>query len=47
VHGAQAASVDAGIYGFVANIFFDDIDTPPKRFVMGPDHLVRDCRALH
>ena len=33
VHGAHPTSIDAGIYGFAANIFFYDIDTPLKRFV--------------
>jgi len=47
VHGEQPTSVDAGIYGFVANIFFYDIDTPLKRFVVAHDHLVRHCRAIH
>ena len=27
-------SVDAGIYGFIANIYFYDIDTPLKQFVV-------------
>jgi glutathione S-transferase len=47
VHGAQPTSVDAGIYGFVANIFFYDIDTPLKRFVVAHENLVRHCRDLH
>src|SRR5262249_107856 len=46
-HGEQPTSIDAGIYGFVANIFFYDIDTPLKRFVVAHDHLVRHCRAIH
>src|SRR5262249_15717428 len=33
VHGARPTSVDAGVYGFVANIHFYDIDTPLRRFV--------------
>ena len=28
VHGPKPTSVDAGIYGFIANIYFFDIDTP-------------------
>ena len=47
VHGEQPTSIDAGIYGFVANIFFYDIDTPLKRFVVAHDHLARHCRAVH
>jgi hypothetical protein len=28
VHGSKPTSVDVGIYGFIANIHFYDIDTP-------------------
>ncbi|HEY1745698.1 MAG TPA: glutathione S-transferase family protein [Xanthobacteraceae bacterium] len=47
VHGAQPASIDAGIYGFIANIWFFDIDTPLKRFVAVHGNLVRHCEAIH
>ncbi|MFO0995052.1 MAG: glutathione S-transferase family protein [Alphaproteobacteria bacterium] len=47
VHGAEPTSVDAGIYGFIANIHFYDIDTPLKRFVASRENLVRHCRAIH
>jgi hypothetical protein len=47
VHGEKATSVDAGIYGFVANIYFYDIDTPLKQFVVSQPNLVRHCRAVH
>jgi glutathione S-transferase len=47
VHGDEPTSIDAGIYGFVANILFYDIDTPLKRFVVAHDDLVRHCRAIH
>ena len=47
VHGAAPTSVDAGIYGFVANIHFYAIDTPLKRFVSSRPNLVRHCTALH
>src|SRR5262249_37389693 len=30
VHGPTPTSIDAGIYGFLANIYFYDIDTPLK-----------------
>lgn len=33
VHGERPTSIDAGIYGFIANIFFYDIETPLKAFV--------------
>lgn len=47
VHGEQPGSIDAGIYGFIANIHFYDIDTPLKRFVESRASLVRHCRSLH
>jgi hypothetical protein len=47
VHGPTPASIDAGIYGFIANILFYDIETPLKRFVAARGNLVRHCRAIH
>jgi glutathione S-transferase len=47
VHGEKPSAVDAGIYGFIANIYFYDIDTPLKQFVVAHDNLVRHCRAIH
>jgi len=47
LHGARPTSVDAGIYGFIANIHFYDIDTPLKQFVSSRENLVRHCAALH
>jgi glutathione S-transferase len=47
VHGANPTSIDAGIYGFVANIHFYDIDTPLKRLVASRQNLVRHCSAIH
>lgn len=47
VHGADPTSIDAGIYGFIANIYFYDIDTPLKQFVASRRNLVRHCRAIH
>ena len=44
--GAQPASIDAAVYGFVANIFFYDIDTPLKQFVLTRPDLVRHCLAV-
>ena len=46
-HGKQPTSIDAGIYGFIANIYFYDIDTPLKRFVADQQNIVRHCRELH
>jgi glutathione S-transferase len=47
VHGSKPTSIDAGIYGFLANIYFFDIDTPLKQFVTSQQNLVRHCRAIH
>jgi glutathione S-transferase len=47
VHGPKPTSIDAGIYGFLANIYFYDIDTPLKQFVTSQPNLVRHCRAIH
>jgi len=47
VHGRAPTSVDAGIYGFIANIFFYDIDTPLKAFVVAQPNLMRHCTAIH
>jgi hypothetical protein len=47
VHGAAPTSVDAGIYGFIANIYFYTIDTPLKVFVVSQPNLVRHCTAIH
>jgi glutathione S-transferase len=45
--GARPRSLDAAIYGFVANIYFYDIDTPLKRFVLSRPNLVSHCQAIH
>jgi glutathione S-transferase len=47
VHGPKPTSIDAGIYGFVANIYFYSIDTPLKQFVVAHDNIVRHCQAMH
>ena len=47
VHGPKPTSIDAGIYGFIANIYFYDIDTPLKQFVVSKDNLVQHCTAIH
>jgi hypothetical protein len=46
-HGQKPTSIDAGIYGFIANIHFYDIDTPLKQFVSSQQNLVRHCTAIH
>jgi hypothetical protein len=47
VYGPTPTSVDAGIYGFIANIYFYEIETPLKRFVASQPNLVRHCTAIH
>jgi hypothetical protein len=47
VHGDKPTSIDAGIYGFLANIHFYDIDTPLKQCVASHPNLVRHCEAIH
>ncbi len=47
VYGTKPTSIDAGIYGFIANIYFYDIATPLKQFVAAQENLVRHCVAIH
>jgi glutathione S-transferase len=47
LHGEKPTGIDAAIYGFIANIYFYDIDTPLKQFVTAHDNIVRHCRAIH
>jgi glutathione S-transferase len=47
VHGSKPTSIDAGIYGFIANIYFYEIETPLRQFVVAHDNIVRHCRAIH
>ena len=47
VHGEKPTSIDASIYGFIANIYFYEIETPLKQFVVAHDNLVRHCCAIH
>jgi glutathione S-transferase len=47
IHGANPTSIDAGIYGFIANIYFYDIDTTLKQFVCSRENLLRHCTAMH
>ena len=47
VHGEKPTSIDAGIYGFIANIYFYEIETPLKQFVVSHQNIVRHCRAIH
>jgi glutathione S-transferase len=45
--GATPGSLDAALYGFIANIYFFDIDTPLRRRVETHPNLVAHCRAIH
>jgi glutathione S-transferase len=47
VHGDKPTSIDAGVYGFIANIYFYEIDTPLKQFVVSHGNIVRHCLAIH
>src|SRR5262249_13661165 len=47
VHGDKPTSIDAAIYGFIANILFYDIETPLKQFVVSHENIVSHCRAIH
>jgi glutathione S-transferase len=46
-HGPAPTSIDAGIYGFIANIHFFPIPTPLKAFVDAHPNLARHCEAIH
>ena len=47
VHGGNPTSVDAGVYGFIANIYCYAIDTPLKQFVVSRPNLVHHCTTIH
>jgi glutathione S-transferase len=47
LHGLKPTTIDAGIYGFIANIYFYDIETPLKQFVVAHQNLVRHCETMH
>jgi glutathione S-transferase len=47
VHGPKPTSIDASIYGFLANIYFYAIDTPLKQFLLAHTNLVRHCCTIH
>jgi glutathione S-transferase len=47
LHGPEPTSIDAGVYGFIANIYFCEIETPLKTFVTAHPNLVRHCTAIH
>jgi len=45
--GAKATSIDAAIYGFAANIYFYEIDTPLKEFLLSRSNVVLHCQSVH
>jgi glutathione S-transferase len=45
--GTKPSSIDAGIYGFTANIYFYDIDTPLKEFLLSQSNVVLHCQLVH
>lgn len=45
--GANPTSPDAGIYVFIANIYFYDIEMPLRAFVASQPNFVRHCKAIH
>ncbi len=45
--GAKPSSIDAAIYGFTANIYFYDIDTPLKEFLLSQSNVVLHCQSIH
>jgi glutathione S-transferase len=47
IFGAKPGSIDAALYGFIANIYFYDIDTPLKKFLLSRENLVAHCRSIH
>ena len=47
VFGGKPCSLDAALYGFVANIHFYEIDTPLRQFVATCPNLVAHCRSMH
>ncbi len=47
MHGPTPTSIDAAVYGFIANILYYPIETPLRRFVASQANLVRHCNAIH
>ncbi|HUC64494.1 MAG TPA: glutathione S-transferase C-terminal domain-containing protein [Stellaceae bacterium] len=47
VFGPAPCSLDAALYGFIANIHFFEIDTPLRRLIATRADLVAHCRSIH
>jgi glutathione S-transferase len=45
--GTEARSTDAGIYGFLANIYYYPIETPLRAFLVSKPTLVSHCERMH
>jgi glutathione S-transferase len=45
--GPKPSSIDAGVYGFTANIYFYEIDTPLKQFLVSKPKVVAHCLSIH
>jgi glutathione S-transferase len=45
--GAKPGSIDAAIYGFTANIYFYEIDTPLKEFLVSQPNILLHCQSVH
>jgi glutathione S-transferase len=45
--GDLPTSIDAALYGFIANILFYDIPTPLKAFITRQPNLVAHCHSVH
>jgi glutathione S-transferase len=45
--GSEPTSIDAAVYGFIANIYFYEIDTPLKTCVLSHPGLVKRCIDMH
>ena len=47
LRGRGPTSLDAAVYGFIANIWFYPIETPLRRLVTARPNLVRHCVLMH
>jgi glutathione S-transferase len=45
--GHNPTSIDAALYGFIANIHFYEIPTPLKVYVDSQPHLIAHCKTMH
>lgn len=45
--GPRPSGIDAALYGFVANIYFFDMETPLKAMVLSRPNLAAHCRSIH